>query len=68
MTAESCVVKGIPDPQSNDNTELQHLCHPKLQSAAQEVLPPGATSRSPPPRGRKSRSVSVKFCWYICEL
>ena len=59
VTAESCVVEGIPDPQSNDNTELQHLCHPKLQSAAQEVLPPGATSRSPPPRGRKSRSVSV---------
>ena len=59
VTAESCAVEGIPDPQSNDNTELQHLCHPKLQSAAQEVLPPGATSRSPPPRGRKSRSVSV---------
>ena len=59
VTAESCVVEGIPDPQSNDNTELQHLCNPKLQSAAQEVLPPGSTLRSPPPRERKSRSVSV---------
>ena len=59
VTAESCVVEGIPDPQSNDNTELQQLCDPKLQSAAQEVLRPGPTLRSPPPRERKSRSVSV---------
>ena len=42
VTAETCVGKGIPDPQSNDNIELQHSCHPKLQSAAQDVLPPGA--------------------------
>ena len=59
VTAESCVGEGIPDPQSNDNTELQHSGHPELHSAVQDVLPPGATSRSPPPRGRKSRSVSV---------
>ena len=59
VTAESRVAEGIPDPQNNDNTELQHLCNLKLQSAAQEVLPPGSKLRSPPPRERKSRSVSV---------
>ena len=59
VTAESCVVEGIPDPRSNDNTELQQMCDPKLQSDAQEVLPPGPTLRSSPPRERKSRSVSV---------
>ena len=58
VTAESCVGEGIPDPQSNDNLEVQ-LCHPVMQPAAQNVLPPGAVSRSPPPRERKSRSVSV---------
>ena len=40
VTAESCVVDGIPDPRSNDNTELQQMCDLKLQSDAQEVLPP----------------------------
>ena len=59
VIAESCVVEGIPDPRSNDNTELQQLCDPKLQSDAQEVLPPGPTLRSSPPRERKSRSVSA---------
>ena len=59
VTAESCVGEGIPDPQSNDNIELLHSSHPGLHSAVQDVLPPGPTSRSPPPRGRKSRSVSV---------
>ena len=58
VTAESCVGEGIPGPQSNDNLEVQ-LCHPDMQPAAQNVLPPGAMSRSPPPRERKSRSVSV---------
>ena len=65
VTAESCVGEEIPDPQSNDNTELQLSCHPELQSAAQDVLPPGATSRSPPPRGSKSRSVSVSKRGYV---
>ena len=58
VTAESCVGEGIPDPRSNDNLEVQ-VCHPDMQPAVQNVLPPGATSRSPPPRERKSRSVSV---------
>ena len=58
VTAESCVSEGIPDPQSNDNLEVQ-LCHPDKQIAAQNVLPPGPVSHSPPPRERKSRSVSV---------
>ena len=58
VTAESCVGEGIPDPRSNDNLEGQ-VCHPDMQIAAQNVLPPGAVSRSPPPRERKSRSVSV---------
>jgi len=59
VTAESCAAEGIPDPRSNDNTELQQMCDPKLQSDAQEVLPPGPTLRSSTPRERKSRSVSV---------
>ena len=58
VTAESCVGEGILDPRSNDNLEGQG-CHPDMQVAAQNVLPPGAVSRSPPPRERKSRSVSV---------
>ena len=58
VTAESCVGEGIPDPRSNDNLDGQ-VCHPDMQIAAQNVLPPGAVSRSPPPRERKSRSVSV---------
>ena len=58
VTAESCVGEGIPDPRSNDNLEGQ-VCHPDMQIAAQNVLPPGAVSRSPPPRERKSRSVSA---------
>ena len=33
--------------------------HPDQQVATQNVLPPGPISRSPPPRERKSRSVSV---------
>ena len=51
-TAESCVGEGIPDPRSNDNLDGQ-VCHPDMQIAAQNVLPPGAVSRSPPPRERK---------------
>ena len=58
VTAESCVSEGIPDPQSNDNFEVQSG-HPDKQIAAQNVLPPGPVPRSPPPRERKSRSVSV---------
>ena len=53
------LVRGFLILQSNDNIEVQHSSHPGLHSAVQDVLPPGATSRSPPPRGRKSRSVSV---------
>ena len=58
VTAESCVGEGILDPRSNDNLEGQG-CYPDMQVAAQNVLPPGAVSRSPPPRERKSRSMSV---------
>ena len=59
VTAESCFVEGFPDPRNSDNTELQQLFDPKLYSSVQEILPPGPISRSPPPRERKSRSVSV---------
>ena len=58
VTAESCVSEGIPDPQSNDNFEVQSS-HPDKQIASQNVLPPCPVPRSPPPRERKSRSVSV---------
>ena len=58
VTAESCVSEGIPDPQSSGNFEVQSR-HPDQQVATQNVLPPGPMSRSPPPRERKSRSVSV---------
>ena len=58
VTAESCVGEGILDPRSNDNLEGQG-CYSDMQVAAQNVLPPGAVSRSPPPRERKSRSMSV---------
>ena len=58
VAAESCVGEGILDPRSNDNLEGQG-CYPDMQVAAQNVLPPGAVSRSPPPRERKSRSMSV---------
>ena len=58
VTAESCVSEGIPDPQSSGNLEVQSR-HPDQQGATQNVLPPGPLSRSPPPRERKSRSVSV---------
>ena len=58
VTAESCVGEGIPDPRSKDNLDGQ-VRHPDMQIAAQNVLPPGAVSRSPPPRERESRSVSV---------
>ena len=58
VTAESCVSEGIPDPQNSGNFEVQSR-HPDQQVATQNVLPPGPISRSPPPRERKSRSVSV---------
>ena len=58
VTAESCVSEGIPDPQSSGNLEVQSR-HPDQQGATQNVVPPGPLSRSPPPRERKSRSVSV---------
>ena len=58
VTAESCVSEGIPDPQSSGNFEVQSR-HPDQQVATQNVLPPGPMLRSPPPRERKSRSVSV---------
>ena len=56
VTAESCVVEGIPDPRSNDNAELQQMCDSQM---LKEILPPGPTLRSFPPRKRKRRSVSV---------
>ena len=59
LVTESCVVEGIPDPRSNDRTVLQQIYDPKSHSDAQDVLPPGPTLRSSPPRDRKSRSVSV---------
>lgn len=55
VTAENCVVEGIPDPRNIDNTELPQVFGSKAISSAQEVLPPGPISRSPPPRERKSR-------------
>ena len=40
VTADSCVVEGIPDPRNDDYAVQQQTCDSKLRSDAQEVLPP----------------------------